>query len=79
MTAKISVGRRGPEGRDLLITRSTGTGKTVFANEFLYRGITDYNDNGVYLTFENHPIDIIKNKRNFGWVTVIRMYLSSYE
>jgi circadian clock protein KaiC len=56
-----------PKGRSLLITGSTGTGKTVFANEFLYRGIIDYNENGVYVTFEEHPADIIKNVRNFGW------------
>ena len=56
-----------PKGRALLITGSTGTGKTVFTNEFLYRGITDHNENGVYVTFEEHPSDIIKNVRNFGW------------
>jgi len=56
-----------PKGRVLLITGSTGTGKTVFANEFLYRGITVYNENGVFVTFEEHPSDIIKNVRNFGW------------
>ena len=56
-----------PRGRTLLIIGSTGTGKTVFANEFLYRGITEYNENGVFVTFEEHPSDIIKNVRNFGW------------
>jgi circadian clock protein KaiC len=73
---KIPTGIRGfdevleggvPKGRTLLITGSTGTGKTVFANEFLYRGITEYNENGVFVTFEEHPGDIIKNVRNFGW------------
>jgi len=73
---KIPTGIRGfdevleggvPKGRTLLITGSTGTGKTVFANEFLYRGITEYNENGVFVTFEEHPEDIIKNVRNFGW------------
>jgi circadian clock protein KaiC len=56
-----------PKGRVLLITGSTGTGKTVFSNEFLYRGITEYDENGVYVTFEEHPRDIIKNVANFGW------------
>ncbi len=56
-----------PKGRSLLITGSTGTGKTVFTNEFLYRGITEYNENGVFVTFEEHPHDIIKNVKNFGW------------
>ncbi len=56
-----------PRGRTLLITGSTGTGKTVFTNEFLYRGITEHNENGVFVTFEEHPSDIIMNVRNFGW------------
>lgn len=56
-----------PRGRTLLITGSTGTGKTVFTNEFLYRGITEYSENGVFITFEEHPSDIIKNVKNFGW------------
>jgi len=73
---KILTGIRGfdevleggvPKGRALLITGSTGTGKTVFTNEFLYRGITEHNETGVYVTFEEHPDDIIKNVRNFGW------------
>ena len=56
-----------PKGRPFLITGSTGTGKTVFASEFLYRGITDYNEHGVFVTFEEHPDDIIKNVKSFGW------------
>ncbi len=56
-----------PKGRALFISGSAGTGKTVFINEFLYRGISEYNENGVYVTFEEHPVGIIKNVRNFGW------------
>jgi circadian clock protein KaiC len=56
-----------PKGRFMLVTGTTGTGKTVFLNEFLYRGITQLNENGVYVTFEEDPKDIIKNVRSFGW------------
>jgi len=56
-----------PKGRVMLVTGTTGTGKTVFLNEFLYRGITQLNENGVYVTFEETPKDIIKNVRSFGW------------
>lgn len=73
---KIPTGIRGfdtvleggmPKGRSLLVIGSTGTGKTVFTNEFLYKGITEFNENGVYVTFEEHPADLIRNVRNFGW------------
>jgi circadian clock protein KaiC len=56
-----------PKGRVMLVTGTTGTGKTVLLNEFLYRGITQLNENGVYVTFEEAPKDIITNVRSFGW------------
>jgi circadian clock protein KaiC len=56
-----------PKGRVMLVTGTAGTGKTVFLNEFLYRGITQLNENGVYVTFEEDPKDIITNVRSFGW------------
>ena len=56
-----------PKGRSTLITGGTGTGKTVILNEFIYRGITQFKENGVYVTFEEDKRDIIKNVRGFGW------------
>jgi circadian clock protein KaiC len=73
---KVRTGIRGfdeilmgglPRGRSTLITGGTGTGKTVILNEFLYRGITQYNENGVFVTFEEDKKDIIKNVKGFGW------------
>ena len=56
-----------PEGRVLLVTGSAGTGKTVLLNEFLYRGITEYGETGVFVTFEERPSDIVQNVGSFGW------------
>jgi len=56
-----------PKGRATLISGGTGTGKTVILNEFIYRGITQFKENGVYITFEEDKRDIIKNVRGFGW------------
>ncbi len=56
-----------PRGRMLTITGSAGSGKTVFLNEFLYRGITEYGENGVFVSFEEKPSSIIENVGNFGW------------
>jgi archaellum biogenesis ATPase FlaH len=67
---KIPTGIRGldealmggvPKGRSTLITGGTGTGKTVILNEFLYQGITQFKENGVYVAFEESKRDIIKN------------------
>jgi len=56
-----------PKGRATLISGGTGTGKTVILNEFIYRGITRFKENGVYVTFEEDKRDIIKNVMGFGW------------
>lgn len=56
-----------PKGRTTLISGASGTGKTVFSAQFLYKGITEYDENGVFVTFEERPIDIIINMKGFGW------------
>lgn len=56
-----------PKGRALLITGSAGSGKTVLLNSFLYYGIKEFNENGVFVTFEESPEDIIRNAGAFGW------------
>jgi circadian clock protein KaiC len=56
-----------PKGRTTVITGETGTGKTVILNEFIYQGITQFKENGVYVAFEESKRDIIKNVRGFGW------------
>ncbi|MBD0304531.1 MAG: circadian clock protein KaiC [Tolypothrix sp. T3-bin4] len=56
-----------PIGRTTLISGTSGTGKTLFAIQFLYNGIRDFDEAGVFVTFEESPSDIIKNACSFGW------------
>ncbi|SCZ62143.1 ATPase domain-containing protein [Thiohalomonas denitrificans] len=56
-----------PAGRVVLISGESGTGKTVFVNEFIYRGISRYGQPGVFVTFEEPPAEIAANVRGFGW------------
>ncbi len=56
-----------PKNRCTLVRGDTGTGKTVFSVEFIYRGITDFNENGIYISFEESPEQIKKNAMSFGW------------
>jgi len=58
-----------PKGRTTLISGTTGSGKTVFSAQFLYKGITECGENGVFVTFEETPTDIIRNTKTFGWNT----------
>lgn len=56
-----------PRGRTTLVTGSTGTGKTLFAVEFLARGLERYGEPGVFVTFEEPPADIRRNAASLGF------------
>lgn len=56
-----------PVGRTTLVSGTSGTGKTLLAVQFLYNGISYFDDAGVFVTFEESPTDIIKNAYSFGW------------
>ena len=56
-----------PVGRATLVSGTSGTGKTLLAAQFIYNGITYFDEPGVFVTFEESPTDIIKNAYSFGW------------
>ena len=56
-----------PIGRTTLLSGTSGTGKTLLSLQFLYNGITHFDEPGVFVTFEESPSDIIKNAHIFGW------------
>jgi circadian clock protein KaiC len=56
-----------PVGRTTLISGTSGTGKTLLSLQFLYNGITYFDEPGVFVTFEESPSDIIKNAHIFDW------------
>lgn len=41
-----------PAGRSTLVSGTSGTGKTLFAVQFLYNGITYFDEPGILVTFE---------------------------
>ncbi|MEA5443048.1 circadian clock protein KaiC [Cyanobium gracile] len=74
--AKAPTGIRGfeaisdgglPRGRPTLVTGASGSGKTMFAMEFLVRGALQFNEPGVLLTFEESAEDIAANVRSLGF------------
>jgi circadian clock protein KaiC len=56
-----------PRGRPTLICGSAGSGKTLFAMEFLMRGAMDYGEPGVFMSFEETPEDLSKNFISLGF------------
>jgi circadian clock protein KaiC len=56
-----------PKGRPTLLCGGAGCGKTVFGMEFLYRGITEFNEPGVFLAFEEGVSELGQNVKSLGW------------
>ncbi|MEV5979116.1 circadian clock protein KaiC [Streptomyces sp. NPDC052114] len=56
-----------PAGRSTLVAGTTGSGKTLFAIEFLARGVQNQQDPGVFVTFEEDPDDIRTNVASLGF------------
>ena len=56
-----------PAGRTALVAGSAGSGKTIFAAQFLAEGIRQLDQRGVFVTFEERPEDIRRNMMSFGW------------
>lgn len=55
-----------PEGRTTLVAGSAGSGKTIFAIQFLKRALDD-GEGAVFVTFEETPEDIRRNVDSLGW------------
>ncbi|MBF0310802.1 MAG: circadian clock protein KaiC [Magnetococcales bacterium] len=56
-----------PKGRTCLVSGSSGSGKTILAMEFLYRGITLFGRKGIFVTMEERVEDLIRNVRKMDW------------
>ena len=56
-----------PTGRPILICGSAGCGKTLFAMQFLVKGITEFNEPGVFMSFEESSKDLSQNVRSLGF------------
>ncbi|MEE9593935.1 MAG: ATPase domain-containing protein, partial [Candidatus Hydrothermarchaeales archaeon] len=56
-----------PKGYTILVAGGPGSGKSTFAMQYLTKGISDYGENGIYISLEERPKDIINNFGRYGW------------
>jgi circadian clock protein KaiC len=56
-----------PKSRPTLICGPAGCGKTLIAMEFLVRGITQFDEPGVFVAFEESADDLIANVSSLGF------------
>lgn len=56
-----------PTGRPTLVCGGAGCGKTLFAMEFLVRGATQFNEPGVFMSFEETNEELTINVASLGF------------
>lgn len=56
-----------PKGRPTLIAGEAGSGKTLFAMEFLVNGAMQYDEPGVFLAFEENAEELAQNVASLGF------------
>jgi circadian clock protein KaiC len=56
-----------PQGRTALLVGGPGSGKTLFALQFLAHGARTCNENGIFVGFEESADRIVANAASFGW------------
>src|SRR5665811_979055 len=56
-----------PKGRPTLVCGSAGCGKTLLAMEFLVRGAAQFNEPGVFMSFEESSEELAQNVASLGF------------
>lgn len=56
-----------PKSRTMLVAGACGTGKSIFSMQFLYNGVTQHQEPGVFVTFDESPENIRSDMLRFGW------------
>jgi KaiC/GvpD/RAD55 family RecA-like ATPase len=56
-----------PRGQIVLVSGGPGTGKSTFAMQFLYNGVEQYGERGIFFSLEERPEDLIRNFSRYGW------------
>jgi circadian clock protein KaiC len=55
------------EGRATLIVGTSGSGKTLLSTQIAHHGAMQFDRPAVFVTFEEKPIDLVRNVGNQGW------------
>lgn len=55
------------KGETYIISGVSGAGKSIFSLEYLYRGASQFDEPGLYVTFEETMQSLLRNGQNFGW------------
>jgi len=56
-----------PKGRTILVVGGPGTGKTILAAQFLYKGIQEHKENGIFVSLDESKNHFYSEMQQFGW------------
>lgn len=56
-----------PRSSTVLLSGTPGTGKTLFALQFLYNGAMQHGERGIYISFEENREELVEQAKQFGW------------
>ena len=56
-----------PRNNVILVQGETGTGKTLFGTEFIYRGIVEFDEPGMIVVFETSAHKLVRDASALGW------------
>lgn len=56
-----------PKNRAILVSGACGTGKTILSMQYLYNGVMNYAEPGLFVTFDEVPEKIRQDMLCFGW------------
>src|SRR3954464_8724907 len=55
------------QGNVLLVEGAAGVGKTTLGLEFIYRGVVEFDEPGLIISFELSPQKLLRDAAGFGW------------
>jgi circadian clock protein KaiC len=61
------VGGGFPRGRVILLLGGPGSGKTILASQFLYNGISQYDENGIFVSLDEGKNHYYSEMLKLGW------------
>ena len=76
MSEKVATGVEGldeligggfPRGRVILVLGGPGAGKTILTAQFLYQGIIQYGENGIFVSLDESKNHFFAEMLKFGW------------
>lgn len=76
MSKRIATGINGldelvdgglPEGRVIMVIGGPGTGKTIMCSQFLYKGIYENQENGIFVSLDESKDHFYAEMQKFGW------------